>query len=75
MIWSDTSMKRPDQTRKPDDLCFTWDPKADRHAAIHPDLPVKQRDLDDYFDFLMEVNPAKFAGIKKHEFCSEKFVL
>ncbi|MBN2035780.1 MAG: hypothetical protein JW768_03475 [Chitinispirillaceae bacterium] len=69
-------MKSPVDTNKNGELHFSWDPMADHTGNPQCKEPLAdRRDLNEYFDFLMEVNPSEFVGIKKTESCAEKFSL
>jgi hypothetical protein len=68
-------MKSPMDAAKTPDLDFRWDPDADRSGDSENAMPgpVKQRNLEDYFNFLSEVDPGQGAIKQPPELFNQKF--
>lgn len=69
-------MKAPVDANKINELQFLWDSMADHMGNSHNKEPLAEKhDLNEYFDFLREVNPSKSVEEKRPEFGTEIFTL
>jgi hypothetical protein len=74
MTWRNIMMKSPEKSNKETELEFHWDLQGSTLLKSSFD-PAKKRDLDEYFEYLQDINlTIKSDGLKPQLF-AETFIL